>query len=77
MRNNKIIYILIGGIIGTLIFGFFFGYEIVIPTFTSWIWAGEEGDVVLVQSGWEFFRRAEWRWPIGHALRGEYTTGSI
>lgn len=72
IKNNKITYIMIGGIIGTLIFGFLFGYEIVIPTFTSWILTGEEGDLVLVQSGWEFFRRAEWRWPIGQYIAYPY-----
>lgn len=59
------IYIVIGIFWGVSLFGIIYGFGIIIPTNVSWLWQGEDGDRVLLQEGWEYFRRAEWLWPVG------------
>ena len=56
-------YLLIGGII-ILIFGFIYGFRILNPTYTEWIFASN-GDIMQHYVGWEAFRGGDWNFPIG------------
>ncbi|MDR0957441.1 MAG: DUF6311 domain-containing protein [Candidatus Nomurabacteria bacterium] len=47
---------LLGGIIGALFFGTLFGFSIVNPTYTSWIFNEVTHDTAQHFLGWEFFR---------------------
>lgn len=46
----------LGALIGLVVFGFFYGFEIVSPTYTDWIWHSETHDTAQHQLGWEFYR---------------------
>lgn len=46
----------LGALIGLVVFGFFYGFEIVNPTYTDWIWHSETHDTAQHQLGWEFYR---------------------
>ena len=46
----------LGALIGLIVFGFLYGFEIVNPTYTDWIWHGETHDTAQHQLGWEFYR---------------------
>ena len=46
----------LGALIGLIVFGFLYGFEIVSPTYTDWIWHGEAHDTAQHQLGWEFYR---------------------
>ena len=46
----------LGTLIGLIVFGFLYGFEIVSPTCTDWIWHGETHDTAQHQLGWEFYR---------------------
>ena len=46
----------LGALIGLIVFGFLYGFEIVSPTYTDWIWHGETHDTAQHQLGWEFYR---------------------
>lgn len=46
----------LGALIGLVVFGFLYGFEIVSPTYTDWIWHGETHDTAQHQLGWEFYR---------------------
>lgn len=46
----------LGALIGLIVFGFLYGFRIVNPTCTDWIWHGETHDTAQHQLGWEFYR---------------------
>lgn len=46
----------LGTLIGLIVFGFLYGFEIVSPTYTDWIWHSETHDTAQHQLGWEFYR---------------------
>ena len=46
----------LGALIGLAVFGFLYGFEIVNPTYTDWIWHSETHDTAQHQLGWEFYR---------------------
>jgi len=46
----------LGALIGLIVFGFLYGFEIVSPTCTDWIWHSETHDTAQHQLGWEFYR---------------------
>ena len=46
----------LGALIGLIVFGFLYGFEVVNPTYTDWIWHGETHDTAQHQLGWEFYR---------------------
>ena len=46
----------LGALIGLIVFGFLYGFEIVSPTYTDWIWHSETHDTAQHQLGWEFYR---------------------
>ena len=46
----------LGTLIGLVVFGFLYGFRIVSPTYTDWIWHGETHDTAQHQLGWEFYR---------------------
>ena len=46
----------LGVLIGFIVFGFLYGFEIVNPTYTDWIWHVETHDTAQHQLGWEFYR---------------------
>ncbi len=46
----------LGALIGLAVFGFLYGFEIVSPTYTDWIWHSETHDTAQHQLGWEFYR---------------------
>lgn len=46
----------LGALIGLVVFGFLYGFEIVNPTYTDWIWHSETHDTAQHQLGWEFYR---------------------
>lgn len=46
----------LGTLIGLVVFGFLYGFEIVNPTYTDWIWHSETHDTAQHQLGWEFYR---------------------
>lgn len=56
-------YFLLAGII-VLIFGGIYGFSILNPTYTNWIFT-KSGDIVQHYVGWESFRAGEWTFPIG------------
>ena len=47
---------IMGALIGLIVFGFLYGFEIVNPTYTDWIWHSETHDTAQHQLGWEFYR---------------------
>lgn len=46
----------LGALIGLAVFGFLYGFEVVNPTYTDWIWHSETHDTAQHQLGWEFYR---------------------
>lgn len=46
----------LGALIGLVVFGFLYGFRIVNPTYTDWIWHNETHDTAQHQLGWEFYR---------------------
>lgn len=46
----------LGALIGLVVFGFLYGFEVVNPTYTDWIWHSETHDTAQHQLGWEFYR---------------------
>ena len=46
----------LGTLIGLVVFGFLYGFEVVNPTYTDWIWHSETHDTAQHQLGWEFYR---------------------
>lgn len=46
----------LGALIGLIVFGFLYGFEVVNPTYTDWIWHSETHDTAQHQLGWEFYR---------------------
>lgn len=46
----------LGALIGLIVFGFLYGFRIVSPTYTDWIWHSETHDTAQHQLGWEFYR---------------------
>lgn len=46
----------LGALIGLVVFGFLYGFRIVNPTYTDWIWHSETHDTAQHQLGWEFYR---------------------
>ena len=46
----------LGALIGLIVFGFLYGFRIVNPTYTDWIWHSETHDTAQHQLGWEFYR---------------------
>ena len=46
----------LGALIGLVVFGSLYGFRIVNPTYTDWIWHGETHDTAQHQLGWEFYR---------------------
>lgn len=46
----------LGALIGLVVFGFLYGFEVVSPTYTDWIWHSETHDTAQHQLGWEFYR---------------------
>ena len=46
----------LGALIGLIVFGFLYGFEIASPTYADWIWHGETHDTAQHQLGWEFYR---------------------
>ena len=56
-------YLIIIGIC-TLIFIFMYGFKVLNPTYTDWIF-GSSGDIIQHYVGWEAFRWGDWTFPIG------------
>ena len=50
-------------VIGTLIFGIYYGYAVVNPLYTDWCMAG--GDLTQEYLGWKAFRADDWHFPVG------------
>lgn len=48
--------LVLGALIGFIVFGFLYGFEVVNPTYTDWIWHSETHDTAQHQLGWEFYR---------------------
>ncbi|MFC2511057.1 MAG: DUF6311 domain-containing protein [Candidatus Nanoperiomorbus sp.] len=46
----------LGALIGLVVFGSLYGFRIVNPTYTDWIWHSETHDTAQHQLGWEFYR---------------------
>ncbi len=46
----------LGALIGLVVFGFLYGFRIVNPIYTDWIWHSETHDTAQHQLGWEFYR---------------------
>ena len=46
----------LGALIGLVVFGFPYGFEVINPTYTDWIWHVETHDTAQHQLGWEFYR---------------------
>lgn len=54
---------ILSGIIGAIVFVFIYGTKVLNVTETEWIF--RVGDLSQHQLGWEFFRKADWSFPIG------------
>jgi len=65
-------YFLIAGII-IIIFGLIYGFKILNPTYTAWIFSGN-GDIMQHYVGWESFRVGNWKFPIGLTNVTSYPT---
>lgn len=74
-RKNR--YILPSVIIGIAAFIFVYGIEPLRFTGTGWIARGFGGDdITQHQTGWEFYRRSPWTFPLCKALRLGYPEGT-
>jgi len=65
-------YFIIAGII-IFIFGLLYGFKILNPKYTNWIFAGN-GDLMQHYVGWESFRAGDWTFPIGLTNVTSYPT---
>ena len=66
-------YFLIAGII-FILFGLIYGFKILNPTYTTWIFA-KQSDITIHYVGWEAYRVGEWLFPIGLTNVISYPTG--
>ena len=62
----------IGAVLGALVFFMIYGFEVLIPTNTTWLHHSVDleglADLTQHELGWEMFRKAAWRFPIGQFL---------
>lgn len=65
-------YLIIAGI-ALLVFCFIYGFRVLNPTCTDWIFASE-GDIMQHYVGWESFRAGDWTFPIGLTNATSYPT---
>lgn len=72
---NKIYLTIIGALLGTIVFFWIFGYEILNPLFIEWIIAS---DIDQHQHfiGWHFFRSEPWGFPLGIIRSYPYPQGT-
>ena len=73
-QNNRrsLIPFFIGAAAGALVFIMIFGFSVIVPTNTDWLFA-YPGDATQHQLGWEFYRKSPADFPIGltHGLTSE------
>ena len=62
MKNNKILNILTIFVISSLIYFIFLGFHYSNPSNSNWL---TTGDLISYQEGWNFFKKDNWRFPIG------------
>lgn len=55
---------LLGALIGAVCFLWLYGTKILNPTYDDWILASQS-DLTQHYQGWQFFRKADWSFPIG------------
>ena len=55
--NRPIAALVFGALIGLIFFAWFYGLDIVNPTYTDWIWQPITHDTAQHQLGWEFLRQ--------------------
>ena len=64
MFQKPLFIFIIGFIVGFIMYGVVFDYNVVNPLYTDWIY-DLAGDRAQHDLGWRFFRRTEWQFPIG------------
>lgn len=64
ISKKLLLEVLISGLFGCLLFLFVYGPEVLNPNYVDWI-VCKSNDFVQHYLGWEFFRRAEWTFPLG------------
>lgn len=62
MKQNKI-WACIGFGMGAIVFVIIYGVKILNPTYVDWLLGG--GDLSQHYLGWEFFRKGDWKFPLG------------
>lgn len=80
-KNNNVIkkentksfinYYIIITVITIAIFGLIYGFKILNPTYTDWLFTAS-GDLMQHYVGWEAFRMGEWTFPIGLTNASSY-----
>ena len=70
---NNGLHIIVGGTIGGIVFILIYGIKVLDITNVEWLY--NAGDLTQHQIGWEFFRRAEWSFPLGYMENYAYPFG--
>ncbi len=65
-------YLLISGIV-IIIFGLIYGFKVLNPTNTNWIFS-DNGDIMQHYVGWEAYRFGDWIFPLGLTNTISYPT---
>lgn len=63
-NDNKTVF-LVGMLIGAVVFVIIYGFKILDFTYVDWLYKNTYVDVFQHQIGFEFFRNADWKWPLG------------
>ena len=75
IQNSLWSVFVIGALIGAVLFVALYGIRILDFTYTGWIYAQTGQDLVQHQLGFEFFRYADWQFPIGRHTSYGYPDG--
>ena len=65
--------LLLGALLGIVVFLFIHKLYILDPTFIAWTMKGDAGQHFL---GWHFFRGESWHWPLGFIQNFQYPQGT-
>lgn len=60
---NRKYFPIIGFLLGVILFVMIYGVRILNPCFVDWLFG--HGDLSQHYLGWEFYRKADWHFPIG------------
>lgn len=63
--ERKLLYVILGVLWGIIIFGIVYDFSVINPTNVDWIWQSGDGDRILAQEEWQFYRNSRLVWPIG------------